>query len=535
MNEELEQRLRFCGNLPSLPAVALKMVELAKSPDAGLNDVAQVIAMDPALVTKLFRAAGSPLYGVGRKITNLRQILSLLGLQGTLALALGFSLIATGRDDKKMPLNADDFWQHSLLTATACRLLGERLSMKNLEELFLAGLLQNIGVLVLAIIMPEAYGALLRQATPAQEVGATSLDYMLLAELEKNQLGDDHAAVGAWLLRHWRLPDYLCQAAAASLDPDHAEINDSYRALARCVALAARISDIWICRHRWQQSSEIAALAAEWFQLDAENYLDLLKAVGSKFPEIAALFQIKPLDAIQIAGIIDQAHEALEIRTIQQRSDPSTAALSQDDRHALLPEHLPSTLSTSNVPSRKRDQASVNVTASYAFDALTGLFTRQHFQRKLDQELRNAQERGWTLSMALLDLDNCKEINATHGRAVGDQVLVALSRLIGGNIRRQDLVARYDDDAFALLLPNLEEKLAQRAVQRLIALVRAWEPALPGGRSFRVYLSAGLVVCLKVQRVSDNTSQQVLEAAEQALQQAHHAGGNQLSSTALEI
>ena len=70
MNEELEQRLRFCGNLPSLPAVALKMVELAKSPDAGLNDVAQVIAMDPALVTKLFRAAGSPLYGVGRIITN---------------------------------------------------------------------------------------------------------------------------------------------------------------------------------------------------------------------------------------------------------------------------------------------------------------------------------------------------------------------------------------------------------------------------------------------------------------------------------
>ena len=96
MHAELEQRLRFCGNLPSLPAVALKMVELANDPDVHLNDVARVLSMDPALVTKLFRAANSPLYGLHRKVTNLRQVLSLLGLQGTLALALGFSLITTG-------------------------------------------------------------------------------------------------------------------------------------------------------------------------------------------------------------------------------------------------------------------------------------------------------------------------------------------------------------------------------------------------------------------------------------------------------
>lgn len=140
MNDELEQRLRFCGNLPSLPAVALKMVELANNSEVDLNDVARVISMDPALVTKLFRAANSPLYGMRRKVTNLRQVLSLLGLQGTLALALGFSLVTTGRDAKAIPLNTEHFWRRSLLAATACRILGERLSMRNLEELFLAGL-----------------------------------------------------------------------------------------------------------------------------------------------------------------------------------------------------------------------------------------------------------------------------------------------------------------------------------------------------------------------------------------------------------
>lgn len=95
MHAELERRLGFCGNLPSLPAVALRIIELANNPDVDLDDLAQVIAMDPALVTKLFRAANSPLYGLRRKATNLRQALNLLGLQGTLTLALGFSLIAS--------------------------------------------------------------------------------------------------------------------------------------------------------------------------------------------------------------------------------------------------------------------------------------------------------------------------------------------------------------------------------------------------------------------------------------------------------
>lgn len=527
MNEELEQRLRFCGNLPSLPAVALKMVELANNPEAALNDVAQVISMDPALVTKLFRAANSPLYGTGRKVTNLRQVLSLLGLQGTLALALGFSLIATGRDAKKMPLNVDQFWRRSLLTATACRLLGERLSMKNLEELFLAGLLQNIGVLALAILMPEAYGTLLQEATEAQESGEASLDYARLAALEQAQLGDNHATVGAWLLRHWRLPNYLCQAAAGSLDPDRADITESYRALAQCVALAARIADIWVCPHRWQQSPEVADLAQRWFSLDTDYYMELLKSVGAKFPEIAALFQIKSLDAIQIAGILDQAREALEIRAIQRWPERSSNALNRD-APAALPSRLPSTPIAVSARSVQRDSASTPLSGAYAFDALTGLFTRQRLQQRLQQELLTAQEQEWPLSIALLDLDHCRQINESCGRGVGDQVLIALSRLLGGNIRRHDLVARYGDDEFALLLPACGKDPAQRSVERLLMLIRAWEPALPGGQSLRVSVSADLAVCPEIRQVNEDASRRVLALAEQALRQAQASGGDQL-------
>ena len=530
MNDELEQRLRFCGNLPSLPAVALKMVELANNPEVDLNDVARVISMDPALVTKLFRAANSPLYGLRRKVTNLRQVLSLLGLQGTLALALGFSLVTTGRDAKGIPLNTDHFWRRSLLAATACRILGERLSMKNLEELFLAGLLHGVGVLALSMMMPELYGALLRAATERPENGEAILNYGRLAELEQERLGDNHAAVGAWLMQHWRLPDYLCQATAGSLDPDREETAETYRALAQCVALAVRIADIWVRPNYWQNSQEVADLAQRWFELATDHYVEILEAVGAKFPEIAALFQIKSLDAIQIAGILDQAREVLDIRAVQRWPERASGNVLSGEREppAALPNRLSSTPTAVSARSAQRDPTTGPATGQYAFDALTGLFTRQRLHERLRQELAAARERDWPLSVALLDLDGCRQINESCGRGVGDQVLIALSRLLGGNIRRQDLVARYGDDEFALLLPASGIGASRRLVERLLALIRDWEPALPGGRSLRVTMSAGLATYPKIGQADGDVGERLLAAAGQALQLARDAGGNQV-------
>lgn len=532
MHAELEQRLRFCSNLPSLPAVALKMVELANNPDVHLNDLARVISMDPALVTKLFRAANSPLYGLNRKITNLRQILSLLGLQGTLALALGFSLIATGRDANAIPLNTEQFWRRSLMTATACRFLGERLSMKNLEELFLAGLLQGIGVLALSMIMPQPYGVLLKEATEHPDEATAVLNYQRLAELEREQLGDDHAAVGAWLMQHWRLPDYLTVATAGSLDPDHGDTTDRYRALVQSVALATRIADIWTRPHDWQNSPEVASLAQQWFGLETDHYMETLEQIGAKFPEIAALFQIKSLDATQIAGILDQAREALDIRAVQrwpERISRNTLP-AEPSRPVALPNQLPlipTLASTRNIRSQ-RDSAMQPSTGQYAFDALTGLLNQPHLSDRLQQELTAANEQNWPLSVVLLDVDNLQKINESHSHGVGDQVLVALARLLSSHVRRQDVVAHHRDDEFALLLPGSGIKAARNLVERLMELIRGWEPALEGGQSLRMTISAGLAAYPETRLADCRSGKKLLEAASQALRLAQDAGGGQL-------
>ena len=532
MHAELERRLSFCGNLPSLPAVAIRIIELANNPEVHLNDVARVIAMDPALVTKLFRAANSPLYGLRRQATNLRQVLNLLGLQGTMALALGFSLMAGSPGMSATALDAEQFWRRSLLAATGCRILGERLGLKNLEELFLAGLLHGIGIMALAIMMPDRYVGLLAEATDHQIEEVPTLDCERLAVLERERLQIDHAQVGSWLLHRWGLPDYLCQAVRGSLDPSDPTLSEQYRTLVECVALSIHLADIWVRPGYWQKSSQVAELARQWLGLGEEDYVETLEAISAKFPEIAELFQIKALDAAEVAGILDQAREVLTIRNV--RGMPATLgrrALPEGASRpapALLPKSLPITASGS---ARPEPNAAPPPERQYVFDALTGLFNRAQLEEILRRELANAKSQGWPLSVALLDLDDCKRINEVHGRATGDQVLVALGRLFAGNIRRHDVAARYGNDEFALLLPAAGMEPTRRLLERLLGLVREWQPALARGKSFTATVSAGLTTYPEAALGDQVSAERLLQAAEHALQAAKRAGGDRLAAS----
>ena len=92
MNEDIIARLRVCNGLPTLPTVAIKLIELANDPDTNLNQISDCMAFDPALAIKIMKAANSPLYRSRRSPSNVRQAVSLLGLNATIIIALSFSL-----------------------------------------------------------------------------------------------------------------------------------------------------------------------------------------------------------------------------------------------------------------------------------------------------------------------------------------------------------------------------------------------------------------------------------------------------------
>ena len=155
LTPELENALDSCTNLPSLPAVALKIIDAGKDPDVTLHQISAIISSDPAIqrssdpaiAAKLLKIANSPLYSQRRSLNNLREALTLLGFNASLTIALSFSLLQSFGSTNNV--NHENYWRRSILAASIARILGSRLRVAKLEDLFLASLLQDIGILVI--------------------------------------------------------------------------------------------------------------------------------------------------------------------------------------------------------------------------------------------------------------------------------------------------------------------------------------------------------------------------------------------------
>lgn len=122
MREHLLEQLRYCSNLPSLPAVALKIIDLARKTDTNLTQINHYISLDPALAAKIIRTANSPLYKSRYQASNISQATNMLGTYGVLTIALSFSLTDSLMKHAKNKLNMNDngsFWRRSITAALA--------------------------------------------------------------------------------------------------------------------------------------------------------------------------------------------------------------------------------------------------------------------------------------------------------------------------------------------------------------------------------------------------------------------------------
>ena len=119
ISPELEKLLTSCTNLPSLPAVALKIIEASKDPDISLHEIATIISSDPAITAKLLKIANSPLYSQRRKLNNIREALTLVGFNAALTIALSFSLHQSLGNNK----DHENFWKRSIISASIARIL----------------------------------------------------------------------------------------------------------------------------------------------------------------------------------------------------------------------------------------------------------------------------------------------------------------------------------------------------------------------------------------------------------------------------
>ncbi len=188
-------------NLPASPAVCQRIVEITSQDDFDIDDLSAVIATDPVLTGKIIGLSNSALYGGITKVSNLNQAIVKLGVMQVKNIAMGILANETAAGNEQLPIDMKRYWLSALTTAHWARELGALSSelKQDRETLFLAGLLHNIGFVLLARLRTKDMVALI----PMLADHPTLMDK---AELERRMFGVSRYSASAILLAHWGLP-----------------------------------------------------------------------------------------------------------------------------------------------------------------------------------------------------------------------------------------------------------------------------------------------------------------------------------------
>lgn len=205
-NSELKSLVSRLGTLPSVPALYFQILNELGSPHATLDKVGETIAQDPGMTAKMLQMVNSAFFGLRQQLTDPTEAVLQLGLETIKSLVLGLNVFSQLETATSADFSAEKLWQHSLATAITARRIAQMECREKcmVEETFTAGLLHDVGRLLLVANLPDQYK---EACDRAKEDGIT------LVEAERAVLGASHAEVGGYLLGLWGLPISLVEAA----------------------------------------------------------------------------------------------------------------------------------------------------------------------------------------------------------------------------------------------------------------------------------------------------------------------------------
>jgi diguanylate cyclase (GGDEF)-like protein len=485
MNEHLLDRIKACPSLPSLPSIAVKVLDLAQKEEVDIAEIARLISKDPALSGKILRTVNSSFYGRAQNVSTISHALVILGLQSVKTLVLGFSLVSNLSTSKSKGFRHIDYWRHSIFAATAARSIAGKLNIVQQEEAFLIGLLSDIGMLVLDQVLGEQYGEIVQKAA----------SHVQLAEIENAEVQMTHAAVSGILAEQWKLPPLLALPIAAHHSA--ASVQDpQLKKLTEVVELAARCADVFVDAEPAAAIADVRKIAKDVHGLDGTVADELLKEIGEKTKEIAPLFEINLGASDSYDSILKRANEALVQLTLQ-----------------------------TQVQAQSLQQQNEQLKQQALVDRLTGLANRACFDQQSQKLWDEAQAAGSSLCLLLIDLDKFKSVNDTYGHPAGDEVLRSVGKTLKTAARAQDIAARSGGEELTLLLPD-----TPRAIAAVIAeTVRKAVQSKPvQHEKLTIPISASIGVASWEPGSPLKSLAHLIKAADLALYNAKHSGRNRV-------
>jgi len=209
--DKIKDIVSSVSDFPSLPPVYMKVVNAVNSPDASVENIAEIIMGDIAVTAKILQTVNSSFYGLEEKVSDISEAISILGMESVKNIVLAIQAFGRIKDPAQQAL-VDKLWRHSMSVAIAAKRIAKHETQcdKKAEEAYTAGLFHDIGKLVLIKSSPKKYNEA-QELARESEIGQW--------EAENEIIGCNHAEVGAYLLGRWGLPVNVIEAAALHHKP----------------------------------------------------------------------------------------------------------------------------------------------------------------------------------------------------------------------------------------------------------------------------------------------------------------------------
>ncbi|MDP6443381.1 MAG: HDOD domain-containing protein [Pirellulaceae bacterium] len=493
----------------SLPAVAMRVLDLTNHPKVDIRELKETIETDPALTAKLLRVVNSPVFGLRGEVADLNQAIALLGVRSLKMLVLGFSL-PRGLCDEIESEMLKLYWRHALIKSVAARELAQKIWRIPTDEIFTAALLQDFSVLVLVKELGASYAEFWKG------VYANGGD---IAEAESHALGFYHTVLTAQILSNWGLPDSVTHVVG--MPPDE-----------------VRLAALPVDKAAQPQILHIADLIARLLNGGPPDVLDRLLRTAKRFAKISygqlqqiveTVQELEPAleEAVDVNGdqvsypeILAAAHDRLADEDLDGPASSSLDVCDDWDFEVLLAEQ-----ETARVEAAQTQQPWMNGPEEMFLKAPDepGLLGR------LKSSAAAARLARQPLALVLVEFGDVEELVAIHGLGFIDFFMQELEQLIEHCVEDDCYGEPMTDHSIALIMPASDQFQAAKVAREICRGVERWPIEYPDAAALSLNVGAASLSQVPKNFPVDD----LLDAAERCLYGARNASGNSVKSIEL--
>ncbi len=503
--QEILKTVLKSDELPTLPTVASKLVSITGKEETTLTDIANLVSRDMSLSSKILKVSNSAFYHFPQQIGSIKQAVSVLGTNAVRSLVLSFSFLSIKGGKKKSSFNFETFWERALASAVASKLILEKVKGADTEEVFISGLLQNLGELIFARTFSEKYEEVLNEVQENR--------HDILAS-EEAIIGANHCLIGYEVAKSWGFPDILLQPLLYHHDPAQYQGGDkTILGTIKAVYLSDLLINIIYSSKPDVYHRQFRKEAKKLLGLSSNDIEQILEDVHVQITQAGSYFGLKIKDTKSIQEILQEANIKLSLLNL--------------DYDQMNKQLVKAKIELENL-TRELEEKNKILDNLASIDGLTGVYNHRYFQNILDQELDRAIRQDSVIALILSDIDHFKQFNDTYGHQTGDFILREFCKILKSELRKYDTLARYGGEEFVVILPATMEEEAVGVAEKLCSAI-ASTTFTDGREEYQVTASFGLSVCRPA--IEDNFSKSVfINKADEALYEAKHQGRNRVVS-----